>query len=93
MTDYKDPRVLTWINGMRKKDGRKPLKRIAYAKYGTDRDVLYPRTQNCPIARSLVDYNVNTILCHKLKSDQRDRNLISLPSYVSDWVSDFDANS
>lgn len=93
--NYKDPEVLKWVNEIRAKDGRKPLKRICYAKrlkssawYNDDNGhVKWPVICNCPIARSLgEEYYCGTHYYHKL-----DYNKIPLPPKVSEWIKEFDS--
>lgn len=88
--NYKDPEVLAWLNEIRVKDGRKPLKRIAYAKYGTQwgkRAVAFPRSENCPIARSLgPEYHTSVYNYVHQPSDTPFPN----PLFVRDWISNFD---
>lgn len=97
--NYRDPKVINWINEIRAKDGRKPLKRIAYAKWVGDRfglnhrDVLHPRSQNCPIARSLGNYSVNAVYYRKLDEPWHRDETQKLPEHVGNWIGEFDANS
>lgn len=88
MSNYKDPEVLEWVNSIREKDGRKPLKRISYAKREEgERWIVYPLNCNCPIAVSLVDYVVTR---HKFYPRNDITNGSPVPSAVTNWIGTFD---
>lgn len=88
MSDYQDPEVLGWVNTIREKDGRKPLKRISYARREEGRDIVYPTNCNCPIAVSLVDYTV-TKNSYYPQGTPWERGK-TLPFAVRDWIETFD---
>lgn len=84
--NYKDPEVLEWVNLIRRSNGYKPLKRIAYACRKDNGEMKTPANCNCPIAMSLHDYIVtkNTYI-HKATCAAN-----PLPKLVSNWIDEFD---
>lgn len=89
MSNYQDPEVLGWVNTIREKDGRKPLKRISYARREEgERHIVYPTNCNCPIAVSIVDYAVTKDqFRHK---DEQYFHYKPLPDPVRNWIAIFD---
>lgn len=84
--NYKDPEVLKWVNQIRASDGRKPLKRIAYAQRNPDGEMIRPANCHCPIAASIVDYKVTQYAyTHKATYAHN-----PLPIFVADWIYEFD---
>lgn len=86
--NYKDPEVLEWVNEIRIDDGRKPLKRITYAKRDETGKVASPRCNSCPIGQSIVTYDVLTTFITPMGMSMRYKQ--SIPLAVTNWICDFD---